>query len=77
MIRVHEEVNYNTTAGMNGLMANLVSTEATMQRWFGDVKTVAPFVLLFGLGFSMAAATGFVCIMQMIAVSLNHMLARY
>ncbi len=67
MIRVHEEVNYNTTAGMNGLMANLVSTEATMQRWFGDTKTVAPFVLLFGVGFSMVAATGFVCIMQLLA----------
>jgi hypothetical protein len=32
MIRVHTEIDYNTTAGMDGLMANLVSTEAIFER---------------------------------------------
>lgn len=66
-IMVKELTQYNTTAGMNGLMANLVSTEAVIERWFGDCYTVIGFILFIGVGCSIVAATGYVFIMQYIA----------
>jgi hypothetical protein len=66
-VQIHESTDWNTTAGVTQLQANLVRTEATIERWFGDCVTVMPYILLLGIVFSVAAAAGYCFIMQYIA----------
>lgn len=58
---------FNTTAGADTLMRNLVSTSNLVNEYFGDVITALPTILGFGLGLSIASAFTYVFIMQYVA----------
>jgi hypothetical protein len=58
---------FNTTAGSEQLMQNLVSTSYTISQWLGDIFTALPEIMIFGLGLSIFVAYFYVFIMQYIA----------